>query len=217
MAEIQYKPPVITSDGKAEWPIDPNTGVPTPKQVSINSDTDGLKNNLEWSKRAVEWANRYIRYADNRFEDKLMTAGGSYACVSKVRSEFDTLVTTQDIVQRVKERARIGMHYGCGNCDEQSAAAFVWLLKYYMVFSNNGSLARIEIANKDHIFLIIGFPAGKANSEKEWGPRSVVVDPWNYKAYPAAEIRTTRFMAGGEVYRPLVELPDPGRRHRVLK
>lgn len=209
MAEVQYKPPVIYSTGKTEFPIHPKTDVPTPEEISITSDEVALRNNLTWGLRANEWANRYIRFADNRFEDKFLSFGSNHSCVQQMRAEVDGFSTGADYVGRIRERAMIASRYGCGNCDEQSAVAFTWLYDWYWSVNKrrNASLARMEIANGDHVFVIIGFPFGKADTPVQWGPRSVVVDPWNYAVYPAAGIRLKRWMSGGEVYKVQTELP----------
>lgn len=216
--EIQYKPPVMTSDGRALWPIDPDTGVPTPKSVVIQSDADGLKNNLDWGNRASEWATRHIAFASNRYTDYVLTSGFSSVCVAKVRSDYKSATENMtDRIAKMRVRAKGAMRYGCGNCNEMSSTSFIWLLDYYLLFNNDPTLAWMEVTNGDHLFVLIGFPKNKSSTTAEWGPRSVVVDPWNNAVYPGLEIRKRRWNSSGEVYTPIVELPvkrhiEPWRR-----
>jgi hypothetical protein len=78
--------------------------------------------------------------------------------------------------------------------------------------NKTGTLAWVEVTNGDHLFVVIGFPRGKGSASAEWGPRSVVVDPWNNSVYPAADIRKKRWNSGGEVYTSLVEVAPVKRR-----
>jgi hypothetical protein len=65
-------------------------------------------------------------------------------------------------------------HYGCGNCGEQSAMAFVYL-------RNHGihPLDWYEVNDFQHAFAIIGRVSGSDPKDySTWGDEAVVCDPW---------------------------------------
>ncbi|MBX3501485.1 MAG: hypothetical protein KF889_18750 [Alphaproteobacteria bacterium] len=205
--ELQFKPPLIDSEGKVEFPLHPKTGVPTPEGIAIRTDGQALGNHLSWGKRAVEWATRHIFFASNRRLDSLMTSGGSYYCVAAVRATW--MGTHGEMLERMRKKARVAMAVGCGNCDEQSTVAFLWLYDWWINKTDTegtSTLAWMQIANGDHLFVLMGYEPGKAAVDKEWGPRAVVVDPWNEKSYAASSIRNVRWNSSGEVYSPLFQV-----------
>lgn len=119
--------------------------------------------------------------AGNRLED---VSPKNLACNS-VRAFTDKSVTSE--VQRIAERAR---RLGCGNCDEQSAVAYM-LLKAkgvrpldWMKLSYCG----------DHAFVLLGLPDRcftiNQDGLKQWGSRVVVCDPWQRDWYLASLIPT---------------------------
>lgn len=73
---------------------------------------------------------------------------------------------------------------GCGNCMEQSAVAFAYLLRLGV-----RPLDWMEVTNGDHAFVVIGRePDSAANDPKSWGKDAAVCDPWDNVAYPASQI-----------------------------
>jgi hypothetical protein len=65
-------------------------------------------------------------------------------------------------------------HYGCGNCGEQSAMAFV-----YLKGQSIGPLDWMQIGNFKHAFVVIGRKEDSDSSDyRTWGDDSVVCDPW---------------------------------------
>jgi hypothetical protein len=64
--------------------------------------------------------------------------------------------------------------YGCGNCGEQSAVAFVYLRR-----QKTFPLDWMEVNNYQHAFVIIGRARGSdPRNYATWGEDAVICDPW---------------------------------------
>jgi hypothetical protein len=71
--------------------------------------------------------------------------------------------------------------WGCGNCGEQSAMAFVYLRDH-----KTGPRDWMKIGNFVHAFVVLGRPADSNESDcTTWGKKAVVCDPWRERAEPA--------------------------------
>jgi hypothetical protein len=73
------------------------------------------------------------------------------------------------------EKSAVGAElYGCGNCGEQSAIAFVFLRN-----QKTFPLDWMEVNNYEHAFVIIGRARGSdATNPITWGNEAVICDPW---------------------------------------
>ena len=73
-------------------------------------------------------------------------------------------------------------HYGCGNCGEQSALAFVQLRDMWKA----RPLDWMQVGDWKHGFVVIGRASGTiAASIRTWNPEAVICDPWRGEACPA--------------------------------
>jgi hypothetical protein len=71
-------------------------------------------------------------------------------------------------------------HYGCGNCGEQSALAFVYLRQLGI-----HPLDWMQIGNFKHAFVIIGRNGDSDPSDfNTWSQLAAVCDPWAGRAEP---------------------------------
>lgn len=94
--------------------------------------------------------------------------------------EADTS-TASDFVNNIKfqrlylEKSAQGAElYGCGNCGEQSAIAFVYLRR-----QKTFPLDWMEVNNYQHAFVIIGRAArSDTRNPSTWGDDAVICDPW---------------------------------------
>jgi hypothetical protein len=79
-------------------------------------------------------------------------------------------------VQRLimEKSAAAAEAYGCGNCGEQSAIAFVFLRR-----QKTFPLDWMEVNDYQHAFVIIGRRRGSDVTDyRTWGDEAVVCDPW---------------------------------------
>lgn len=90
-----------------------------------------------------------------------------------------------------KARSMVASRFGVGNCTEQSAIAFEWLM-------NRGEqgIAWIEFPDHDHMFTLLGLHAAPAQDETfrmrqsspaSWSPTAVVCDPWYHEWFRIAD------------------------------
>jgi hypothetical protein len=139
----------------------------------------GLASNMQRAKEAVAHVRRKLpRGAGNRSDG----SSDARACVLWVR---ENMVSAADWVPHLAQRAA---QYGCGNCGEQAAVAFMYLkgrgvrsLDYMNLNNPNGTAI--------HSFIVIGFDADNGSSSG-WGDGAVVCDPWDEgQAYAAWKIK----------------------------
>jgi hypothetical protein len=117
--------------------------------------------------------------AANKVPDILGTVGMSVLCVAAERS------VTKDY-EGYKTEAYLRMiaataeNVGCGNCGEQSATAFVYLLDKgvrpldWMALESPG----------DHAFVVLSRASGSDDHDPStWGPAAMVCDPWKGRVY----------------------------------
>jgi hypothetical protein len=138
----------------------------------------GLSSNLQWAKKACAHVKRKLpRGAGNRPDGSSDAA----ACVLWVR---ENMVDAADWVPHLALRAE---QYGCGNCGEQAAVAFMYLKR-------NGvrSLDYMNLNDPQgeaiHSFVVIGFQ-GEGEETSGWGPHAVICDPHdNGQSYAAWQI-----------------------------
>lgn len=127
-----------------------------------------------------------------------MSLNESKSCVPAERQdeepEWDDLVPpwgqgTMPMEDYLRELARVAGKNGCGNCGEQSAMAFVYLL--------NGETRPIDwmclekgdhwfkFMEGDHAFVVVGRSAFSNDDDPAtWGPEAIVCDAWHEDIYP---------------------------------
>lgn len=128
--------------------------------------------------------------ASNKIPDVLGSFGMSLLCVAAERSvtaeiQSDKMMAYMRIIAGAAENT------GCGNCGEQSATAFVYLLDQgirpldWMALEDPG----------DHAFVVIGRIAGSDETDPNtWGSSAVVCDPWKGQVYkPDMILRMWRY------------------------
>ncbi|MFO1351574.1 MAG: hypothetical protein U1F68_13260 [Gammaproteobacteria bacterium] len=139
----------------------------------------GLNLNLQMAQEAIGFVQRNLpRGAGNRPDGSPDAA----ACVTFLRS---TMLSTDNFIPHLARRA---LQNGCGNCGEQAAVAYMFLLQRgcqpldYMNLYNPGGQAV-------HSFVVVDFAASGEGQSSTWGKDAVVCDPWDdAQAYPAWQI-----------------------------
>lgn len=113
---------------------------------------------------------------------KAMCAGGTFN-KGELRSKVDqdlaqiSSPSWRDVLYLSADWAKL---YGCGNCGEQSALAFVYLKQQGIL-----PLDWMQIGNFKHAFVIIGRNGDSDPSDfNTWSKSSVVCDPWAGRAEP---------------------------------
>ena len=118
-------------------------------------------------------------------------------------SQSTTVGTDADAAARamVDTWANWAGHYGCGNCGEQSAMAFVYLRDMRQIFP----IDWMQINNLEHGFVVIG-RAGVTNpaDAATWNSEAVVCDPYKDEARLAADCRWLKARKIGLLYRQAV-------------
>lgn len=132
--------------------------------------------------------------ADNKTSDKVRALAANRVielneCVANVKNPWLDISVPEDpmLPSWIVKAAIKAEAAGCGNCGEQSAVALVYLFnkKYIRVVD----LMRRTDPQTDHNFIVIGRDAGSdIANHKTWGPKCVVCDPWDDKAFAAADI-----------------------------
>lgn len=121
---------------------------------------------------------------------RLLCAGGTFskgelrervdqdlAAIAKQRS-----TTSRDVLESSADWAKF---YGCGNCGEQSALAFVHLRSQHI-----HPLDWVQISNFKHAFVIVGWERESDPSDyTTWGGHSAICDPWASHAGPGGMLR----------------------------
>jgi hypothetical protein len=119
--------------------------------------------------------------ADNRPWDVITSLGESSECVPEMRGKYASdFHFSLPMAEQIKVAAIWAERSGCGNCWEQSAIAYQWLLR------NN--VLPVEFMQfehpKDHAFVVLGRdPTTWIAQPSSWGPSAVVCDAWKNKAY----------------------------------
>lgn len=150
--------------------------------------------------KAAEEVNAYVEGkmllgASNKAGDVFSSFGGSMLCVVASRS-VEVSMPKGTIPAWLREAAAKAEATGCGNCGEQAAIAFIQLAQRKIV-----PLDYMARNHADHAFVVIGRARGsRAEIHTTWGPEAIVCDPWDGKAYPAADIPTK--MYGGAPFSP---------------
>jgi hypothetical protein len=130
--------------------------------------------------------------AANKWSDILESKGGSLLCVlgNRLSRDVAQLVGYRPQATKGKLDIEIIAYYteetGCGNCMEQSAVAFTYLLRLGV-----RPLDWMQITNGDHAFVVVGRKSDSVDSDPEsWGVDAAVCDPWYKAAYAASQIHS---------------------------
>ena len=115
---------------------------------------------------------------------RMLCAGGTFN-KGELREKVDQDLakiknpTWRDVLNLSGDWAK---HYGCGNCGEQSALAFVYL-RQHGIFP----LDWMQVGNFKHAFVIIGRKSGSDPSDYNgWGSDSAICDPWVSRSGPGS-------------------------------
>lgn len=158
-----------------------------------------LAENLAAGLEAVRFVKGKMRFgAKNKVKDIWASKGESISCVDTLRAgaaKYDDELRkayadnqAAGIEREAEYAAMAAAHYGCGNCNEQAALAFIYL--------RDRGIFPIDWVNKQnflpgyggHSFVVIGKEAGKVKPA-EWGDSAVICDPHGEEtAYPASQI-----------------------------
>jgi hypothetical protein len=107
---------------------------------------------------------------------KLLCAGGTFTN-GELRARVDEDLarvgkyTQKDVIESTASWAK---HYGCGNCGEQSALAFVYLRD-----QGFRPLDWMQVDNFKHAFVVLGRRADSDPADyTTWGRSAYYCDPW---------------------------------------
>lgn len=143
--------------------------------------------NLQNARDAVSYVEGKMTLGASNKMDAVLTFGASLLCVAALRSEDFGSADVGGIPSDILKAAAKAEHMGCGNCGEQAALAFVHLAQDLKA----RPLDYMSRTNADHAFVVIGRQAGSVESDHHtWGDSCVVCDPWDGKAFRAADIPT---------------------------
>lgn len=158
-----------------------------------------IEQNMADALEAVRYVKSKMKFgARNQMGDLLRSRGQSIDCISDMRSDIVKYADTlKDLFaeseaaahERLAEfTASAAAHYGCGNCDEQAALAFIYLRDkgvFPIDWVDKLGLAGGKLGG--HSFVVIGRIA-KAVKPADWGPTAVICDPHeNATAFPASQ------------------------------
>lgn len=147
-----------------------------------------LRTNLAHARSAV-YTVRQVHdvLAGNRAVDQIQSLARPQLASSCVR-DLRALINQRcyaDQIALVKEIAQLARQKQCGNCGEMACLAFVTLMD-----SKVAPLDILSLTHGDHAFVVIGRDANSdLNKPDTWGNQSVICDPWQHRAYPAAAMR----------------------------
>lgn len=155
----------------------------------------GYAVNLERAKQAVEHVRKAMALgASNKVGDALRSTGMSILCVAAQRSVEVAITAREGVPAWIVEAAAKSEHVGCGNCGEQAAIAFMYLLDTLKV----EPLDYMVRTNADHAFVVVGRKAGSKESDfKTWGGDCIVCDPWAGAAFAASDIPKKAYKGSG--------------------
>lgn len=161
----------------------------------MNNSLIDKHENLRQAEGAVTYVKqKMVIGASNKSSDlftSLFEREWSMTCVERIRKEPYSGATIISKLRAIAQRASIN---GCGNCGEQAAIAFVWLM--------NKKISPIDYmsrTNADHAFVVIG-REGDLKNPDSWGDNCYVCDPWDGTSYAIKD--ASKKMYGGGVLTP---------------
>jgi hypothetical protein len=145
----------------------------------------GYGANVASARRAVDYVTSKMTVGASNRVDVLKTGGGSVLCVFATRQTDFAVAERNGIPSYILLPAATAEHVGCGNCGEQAALAFVYLVEDLKV----KPVEYMGRTNADHAFVVIGRSKDSDVSDyKTWGDQCVVCDPWDKKSFAASQI-----------------------------
>jgi hypothetical protein len=127
----------------------------------------------------VDYVKRAMKLgAGNKLRDVSSSFGGSVLCVLAQRSVTSTQASSGS-EHFLRVLAGAAENTGCGNCGEQAAIAFIYLLDRnvrpldYMALASPG----------DHAFVVVGRSAETDEHEPSTWKGAFVCDPWHGTVY----------------------------------
>ncbi len=141
----------------------------------------GYGSNIDWGWQAVYYVQSKLSYgATNRVEALYM---GNIPRFGWMRMENMLNIIFADMPTYIERTAEIAKKWEVGNCMEQAAIAFDYLLKN----TRARPLDYMSRTDINHAFVAIGrSETSNISDYKTWGDGCVVCDPWNNKAYLAS-------------------------------
>ena len=146
--------------------------------------------------------------SSNKFPNSYYGFPSRYGCVQESRGEIG-----KDLAKQAPDIRRDGInplramvntwaywaqHYGCGNCGEQSALAFVHLRDIYKLFP----LDWMQVGNFRHGFVVLGrIGVTEPSKTSTWNDEAVICDPWRGEALAAADATYLKSESPGLIYR----------------
>lgn len=169
----------------------------------------------DWQRnlRAAGDAVKYVRGkmdigTSNKFLPNFWGTPARVLCVAESRDHIVKDLASQqpDIEREGKDPMRATVdtwaywsrHYGCGNCGEHSAMAFVYLRERQQIFP----LDWMQINQLEHGFVVIG-RAGVTNpaDSSTWNGEAVICDPYKNEWMAASDCPWIRRREIGLIYR----------------
>jgi hypothetical protein len=160
------------------------------------SNFDDMQNYLASAKAAVKYViSKMDIGASNKMQPwewkgkvaKILCTGSAInkgamrEAVDKDLAELNEIKGKVGWKEAVDVFANQAKQWGCGNCGEQSALAFVYLRDHKV-----GPRDWMQIGNFAHAFVVVGRPADSDEADCDtWGKKAVVCDPWSERAEPA--------------------------------
>ena len=156
----------------------------------------GLAMNLRVAEETVRYVRQQLpRGAGNWFNGPRSTLRQTeaQACVDHVRRSMP-----QMCYNFVPQLATLARRYGCGNCGEMAAVAYMYLLQrgcrpldymdLYVTPRTRPGAAGHPRPVAIHSFVVIGFAGDADVARCGWGADAVICDPWDGGAYAASRI-----------------------------
>lgn len=97
-------------------------------------------------------------------------------CVDQLRTNASSKAKTSnaDLINKYLIYADQAEKSGCGNCGEQSALAFAWLMRHRAV-----PVEIMKVTNGDHAFCVLNRDSRTDPAHPDqWNEESVYCDPW---------------------------------------
>lgn len=102
-------------------------------------------------------------------------------CLEAVRADFKKYKEsgTRSNFELIRSNANRALLGGCGNCDEQAMAAFMYL------YNRKVRQLDLMVCPKAHVFVVLGRDEkSESNNTDTWGDAAVICDPWDNVSYP---------------------------------
>jgi len=141
--------------------------------------------NRDWADKALKHTQKIMTIGSYNTFGALYTPRGwkALSCVNKMREEIVPMLAMTDgsMGEQLRVRAEVAGDRRCGNCAEQAAVAFA-----YLVGIGARPIEYFDFSNKDHAYVVIGRPlCSEITIPETWGPYTFICDPWRGAVYHA--------------------------------